>query len=370
MKPKPKPSRKQHPPPKIPSLPHSTTPPLQHSNTPTLQPPSVSRNAADRMQKIHQLIAAGKYPNAIQLARQFEVDKKTILRDLEWMKTNKGAPIAYDRARHGFYYTEPFENFLGVPTISEAEIVAVLFASKAIEHYQATPFHKPMQMALKKMAAVLDRSIRYSLQDVDSIISFRHFAPEVLDAEKFEAVARALQQKRSLRFEYKKPGEDVLLRHFHPYQLTCWENLWYIIGYDEDRDDYRTFVLGRITGPVTVGEKFQKRADFNPQRLLRDSFGMMKGDGDYEIVIEFDRWAADLVRERLWHTSQKITDLPKNGGCHLRLRLSGLEEIERWILSWGTHATVIKPEILAQRVGNIARQLSKRYPQNDSVAAP
>jgi predicted DNA-binding transcriptional regulator YafY len=52
------------------------------------------------------------------------------------------------------------------------------------------------------------------------------------------------------------------------------------------------------------------------------------------------------------------------------MRLSALEEVERWILSWGTHATVIKPEALAIRVGNIARQLSKRYPGNDSLAAP
>jgi proteasome accessory factor B len=220
------------------------------------------------------------------------------------------------------------------------------------------------------MVASLDRSIRFSLQDLDSVLSFRPFAPEVLDTEKYEAVARALQQGRSLRFEYKKPGEKLSLRHFHPYHLTCGDNVWYIIGYDEDRDDYRTFALGRISGTVTVGDKFQKRPDFSLQKLLRDSFGIMKGDGDYEIVIEFDPWASDLVRERLWHTSQKITPLPNNGGCHLRMRLSALEEVERWILSWGTHATVIKPEALAIRVGNIARQLSKRYPGNDSLAAP
>src|SRR6266702_3021951 len=79
-----------------------------------ISPAPLSRNAGERMRKIHQLLAAAKYPNTVQLARQLEVDQKTILRDLDWMKTHENAPIAYDRARHGFYYTEPFEIFLGM----------------------------------------------------------------------------------------------------------------------------------------------------------------------------------------------------------------------------------------------------------------
>jgi predicted DNA-binding transcriptional regulator YafY len=45
----------------------------------------------------------------------------------------------------------------------------------------------------------------------------------------------------------------------------------------------------------------------------------------------------------------------------MRMRLSGLEEVERWVLSWGTHATVIQPQLLVERVGAIVRALSGRY---------
>jgi predicted DNA-binding transcriptional regulator YafY len=44
-----------------------------------------------------------------------------------------------------------------------------------------------------------------------------------------------------------------------------------------------------------------------------------------------------------------------------RLRLSALEEIERWILSWGTRATVIRPVALAERIAQMAEQLARRY---------
>jgi predicted DNA-binding transcriptional regulator YafY len=87
---------------------------------------------------------------------------------------------------------------------------------------------------------------------------------------------------------------------------------------------------------------------------------VMKGNGDHEVVIEFDPWAADVVRGRQWHSSQQVTDLP-DGGSRMTMRLSALEEVERWVLSWGTHATVISPLALANRVRSIAAALVHRY---------
>ena len=71
----------------------------------------------------------------------------------------------------------------------------------------------------------------------------------------------------------------------------------------------------------------------------------MKGEEDYEVVIEFDSYGTDLVGGRKWHASQEFTELP-GGGSQLRMRLSGLEEIERSVLNWGRHATMIKPKAL------------------------
>ena len=49
--------------------------------------------------------------------------------------------------------------------------------------------------------------------------------------------------------------------------------------------------------------------------------------------------------------------------------LTGLEEVERWVLSWGTHATVIAPPDLADRVRSIATTLAQRYLSGASTAA-
>jgi proteasome accessory factor B len=270
-------------------------------------------------------------------------------------------PIEYDRQRQGYFYSSEVKRFPGVPTVTEAEMFALLVAHKAVEQYSGTPFHKPLQMAFRKLTGQLDGKERYSLQDSDEILSFRPFAPEATDMERFEVVTRAIQQRRALRFLYRKPGEkNVNGRHVHPYHLTCNDNRWYLIGHDVDRGEIRTFALARIQGRAMPGEAFHKPKEFSVEKHLSGSFTVMSGRGDYDVVIEFDAWATDQLRGRLWHSSQQVTELP-GGESRLRMRLSGLEEIERWVLSWGAHATVIQPELLAERVGSIARALAGRY---------
>lgn len=86
----------------------------------------------------------------------------------------------------------------------------------------------------------------------------------------------------------------------------------------------------------------------------------MKGDKEHEVEIEFDLWGTDLVRGRQWHSSQELTDLP-NGGSRLKMRLSSLEEIERWVLGWGSHAKVIGPAALRERVRTMAAKVAAIY---------
>jgi predicted DNA-binding transcriptional regulator YafY len=89
-------------------------------------------------------------------------------------------------------------------------------------------------------------------------------------------------------------------------------------------------------------------------------FNVFKGGDDYEVVVEFDSWAGDLVGERKWHVSQEVTEL-RGRQVRLRLRLNSIEEAERWVLGWGTHATVIRPDRLRERVAAAAGQVAAKY---------
>jgi predicted DNA-binding transcriptional regulator YafY len=49
-----------------------------------------------------------------------------------------------------------------------------------------------------------------------------------------------------------------------------------------------------------------------------------------------------------------------SGGLTMTMTLNNLEEVERWVLGFGGHATVVKPEELRERIGRIGRELAER----------
>ena len=94
-------------------------------------------------------------------------------------------------------------------------------------------------------------------------------------------------------------------------------------------------------------------ADFSITKHLSESFGVFTGKGRHRVRIWFDAFSARLVGEREWHPTQSIRQL-RNGEMELTMTLGGLEEVERWILSWGEHARVLEPAELKMRIRRVA----------------
>lgn len=67
------------------------------------------------------------------------------------------------------------------------------------------------------------------------------------------------------------------------------------------------------------------------------------------------------MSERTWHESQRIK-AARDGSITVQLELGSLEEIQRWILSWGRHVRVLEPKELAERVRDEARAVTEMYP--------
>ena len=320
----------------------------------------VKRGAFERMKWIYGHLQDEKYPNCTTIAGEFRVSVKTAARDVDFMRDRWTLPIGYDDKQHGFYFTEKVQRLPWVP-VSEAELFAVCVTQKVLETYQGMPFQRVLELAFAKMTRSLDEDERYMLENLDTAFSFRPFAPEDPDLKVLELVTRAVAERRGLRFTYRKPGEKRSeTREVHPYHVFNYEGRMYLRAHDPARGARRTFLLARMTVPVMTATRFDRPKDFNPKEEFSTSLGVMKGDGDYQVVIEMDAWLTDVLRGRRFHHSQVVDEIP-GGGSHLRMRLSALEEIEQYVLSWGTHATVIGPAELRSRVGKTVRQLAERY---------
>ncbi|HEV2438159.1 MAG TPA: WYL domain-containing protein [Verrucomicrobiae bacterium] len=315
-----------------------------------------SRPPLERMLRIHQAVSSGRFPNASTLAREIEVATKTIHRDIEFMRDRLGLPIEFNPRQNGYDYTEEVSAF---PTmqITEGELFALVVAEKALQQYRGTSFEKPLLSAIKKMEQALPDTISLNLADIEQTISFRTRAEPVLDLEIFEVLARAVSRHQQLELAYRKPGQrKPEKRIIDPYHLANINGEWFLFAYDHARNDIRTFVPARIRSAHRTGETFERSQKFSLEERLRDSFGVHSGEGEYDVVIRFNARVADYIREKKWHESQQLRDL-KGGGVELRLKLSSLVEIERWILSWGGDAKVIRPKELIDAVRRSAGQI-------------
>jgi predicted DNA-binding transcriptional regulator YafY len=315
-----------------------------------------SRPPLQRMLRIHQAIQSAKFPNATQLAAELEVSRKSIYRDIEFMRDRLELPVEFDSVRSGFYYTEEVNAFPTVQ-ITEGELLALVVAEKALQQYRGTSFEKPLLSAVKKMGQCLPDTISLSLTDAQDAISFRTRVEPILDLEIFDTLARATTGHQQLQLTYRKPGQaQAEPRLVDPYHLANINGEWFLFGYDHLRKDIRTFVPARIKEVRKTGRTFARPQGFSLERRLRDSFGVHSGDGRYQVVLVFYKDVADYIREKKWHDSQQLRELPK-GAVELRLQLSSLTEVERWVLSWGGHAKVVKPEELERAIKSAAEKM-------------
>ena len=66
------------------------------------------------------------------------------------------------------------------------------------------------------------------------------------------------------------------------------------------------------------------------------------------------------MRGRTWHGSQKLTDRA-DGSLLMKMTLNNLDEVEKWVLGFGAHATVIEPRGLRERIRRVGREVAERY---------
>lgn len=312
------------------------------------------------MLRIHDALRRGARVNCTQLVRELEVARKTIVRDIAFMRDRLDLPIEFDPRLNAYRYTSPVNSFPTV-NVTEGELLALLVAQRALEQYRGTPFHRQLEVAFGKLAAGLRDRISFSPADELRAVSFKNIGLGRTDLAVFNTLSAAVLHQQEVTFTYRKPGDaQAAARRVQPYHLANRENLWYLIAFDPERGALRTFALTRITAVTATQTAFKRPADFSPEKFFANALGVLGGAGDWRVVIRFTPAAAERVREREWHESQEMRELP-GGALELRLRLGALEEVGQWILGWGAAAEVVGPLELRANLRRTAAALAAVY---------
>ena len=139
----------------------------------TKQPtPRLRLAAYFRLQKLTAAIQRGRYPNKQELARLMEYTPRTVQRDLRALEGEFNAPLAFDRAQNGFYFTDP-EWRLPAVQLSEGELISFFAAERFMRRLgAATAEIRLARDAVRSLAALLPSEVHIDLGALEDAISF------------------------------------------------------------------------------------------------------------------------------------------------------------------------------------------------------
>ena len=310
---------------------------------------------------IDQRIRDNDAPNCQQLAGELEVSRRTILRDIDFMKYDLGAPLDYDAAKRGYVYSEP--NWI-MPNvrISEGELFALLVAEKALAAYDGTLWSATLGRVFGRMIASLPDRIEIPPQDLLARVDFDAGGVAEVSPVMLDQLARILGRNKTITMKYQPLGAQRPREYtVDPYVLRRMRGAWYMAARDHRSGHVPLFNLMRIRGYTTTGQTFDYEASgFDPVKYFKSTFGAFESKEVHHVAVEFAGTAAELVQERHWHSSQKLTPLP-SGHLKFEMDISHLDDILPWVLSWGRQAKVLAPPDLKKAIAAEAANMTWNY---------
>jgi proteasome accessory factor B len=297
------------------------------------------------------------------MCREHEANRRTVYRDIDVLRA---AGFAVDKETrddgHVRYLIPPGARTPPVP-FTTAELLALYFSQGLLKPLDGTPFKAGIASALAKIERTLPvHALDFVGASNQALVvkpgALKNYAAH---ARAIEDLLTASRERRKVELTYHAlhAGEAAVHR-FHPYCSALHNGSFYWIGYSELRKGMRTLLLDRIRRVKPLDERFEVPESFDPEAFLEESFGITHEGHTEEVRIEFAPTAARPVRERTWHPTQKIREL-KDGSIELAMDTAGLEEVYRWVLSFGPEARVLAPPALADRVRKAHADAARRY---------
>jgi predicted DNA-binding transcriptional regulator YafY len=287
---------------------------------------------------------------ASSLGGELEVSERTIRSDIDFLRDRYDAPIACTKAK-GYHYTDPNWNLPSIP-ITEGELFALTLGARMLDGWAGSAYSHQLRSAIDRLGERLPETTWVDLQRLGSErVLFGTGAKIDLDPQIWHDLETACRGEYSVQMTYYTASNDRTSdRRLDPYLLHIYRGTNpYVIGYCHTRQMVRWFRVDRIRKLTILPQHFTRDSSFDPQQHFEDIFQAEVGGKLQEIEIYFDKKTAPYIRERVWHPSQVIIDR-EDGGIILKFVAKGLQEVKRWVLSYGLGAIVLQPPELVALV--------------------
>ncbi|MEU7984169.1 YafY family protein [Streptosporangium canum] len=309
-----------------------------------------------RLLRLLSLLQMHRDWSGTELAERLGVTTRTVRRDIDRLR-ELGYPVHAWKGPAGGYRLGAGAS-LPPLLLDDEEAVAVTVGLHTTAAGQVAGAEEASLRALTKIEQVLPSRLRHQVAALkDAVVAMSPGNGPTVEAAALTAISVAIRAGELLLFDYVSHHETESRRGVEPHRLVCWGRRWYLVGWDVERADWRTFRVDRIRLRTPNGPRFAHREspDGDVAAYLRRTMG-------------FEMWP---LRARLRvHASAADVTARVNGivtpvddhTCLLELAVDSFDPVVLVMSMLDADFEVESPPELVQHI----RKLSTRF--TDAVA--
>lgn len=320
-----------------------------------------------RMLSLLSLLQTHRFWPGEELSTRLEVSPRTLRRDIERLR-DLGYAVDASRGVAGGYQLRGGGQ-LPPLVLEDDEAVAVAAGLRSAASGSVGGMAETSVLALTKVIGLMPPRLR---RRMDALAS-QTDTPEpwanapTVDAAVLTTLAQACRDDELLTFGYTARGSDPTRRRVEPYRLVSLGRRWYLVAYDRDRQDWRSFRVDRVADPALGGQRFRPRELPATSALEFVQGGIRRMPHRYAV-----RVLVESPAERVAAVVGRWADVePVDGGrSRLLMSVDGLEWPVMVLAQVGADFTVESPEELASEVARVAGTFGRAAERGLSPAVP
>ncbi|MGA5304627.1 helix-turn-helix transcriptional regulator [Nucisporomicrobium flavum] len=194
------------------------------------------------------------------LAERLEISLRTVRRDVDRLR-ELGYPIAAVKGPDGGYRLRAGTELPPLMFDDDQAVALAVALQLAATTAGTGGLAEDAARALATVRQVLPSRLRHRIDTVRVTAVERPTArpAATVDGDLLVALSSAVHARETLRFDYGSETTDRPPRRVEPHHLVTWDGRWYLIAYDLDRNDWRTFRADRMLLRTPNGPRFTPR---------------------------------------------------------------------------------------------------------------
>jgi predicted DNA-binding transcriptional regulator YafY len=311
------------------------------------------RGTSGRLLRLLSLLQARRDWSGAELAERLGVSARTVRRDVERLR-DLGYPVHASRGTAG--YRLGAGAALPPLLLDDDEAVAVTLGLRTAANGTVAGIEETSVRALGKLEQVLPSRLRHRVDLLWSVTVPLAGAGPTVDPATLVLLAAACRDHQRLRFGYRSHDGTVSTREAEPHRLVHTGRRWYLLSWDADRRDWRTYRVDRMQPGIATGPRFTPR---EPPDDAAAHTAQAISNRAYRYRGRFTIQApAEAVAERIPPTIGVLEAIDERS-CTLHTGSNSLDELALYVALLGHEFQVHEPPELVDHVHALAARLTR-----------